>query len=132
MLNVFPSLLTYGFFGPTLLRTAAALVFFYLAYTVYKHRAQAAHMSLPVVGVQPWVPGFVIVVYAAIGLSLFFGYYTQIGALVGAIAALKELFWGKRMEAIFPLSRAGSFLLLAICLSLLVTGAGALAFDLPL
>lgn len=132
MLNTFPQLLTYGFFAPTLLRAAAALVFLYMAYIVYQHRAQAAQTPLPIVGVQSWAPGFTIAVYTAIGLMLLAGYYTQIGAILGAIAAFKELFWGKRLQMLFPLSRSTSFLLLVVCLSLLVTGAGALAFDLPL
>ncbi len=132
MLNPFPALLTYGFFAPTLLRVAAALVFLYMAYTVYQHRAQAARTPMPMVGLQPWAPGFAVLAYSIIGVSLLLGYYAQIGAILGAIAALKELFWGARMQALFPLSRAGSLLLLSICLSLIVTGAGALAFDLPL
>jgi hypothetical protein len=132
MLNTFPALLTYGFFAPTILRVAAALVFLYMAYTVYQHRAQAAQVPLPLVGVQSWAPGFAVLAYGIIGLSLLLGYYTQIGAILGAIASLKKLFWGKRLQVLFPLSRASSLLLFAICLSLLVTGAGALAFDLPL
>jgi len=132
MLNPFPDLLTYSFFAPTLLRFATASVFLYMAYVVYTHRAQAAQTPLPIVGAQWWVPGFTIVVYAAIGLALLFGYYTQWAAIFGAIAAWKEIFWGKRLQALFPFSRGMAFLLLAVCLSLLLTGAGAFAYDLPL
>ncbi len=117
---------------PLLLRLVAAAVFLYMAYWVYKNRAGAARVSYPVIGVQSWVPVFTVVVYALIGLSLTFGYYTQIGAIFGAIAALKELFWGKRLQSIIPLSRMSSLLLLAMCLSLVLSGAGALAMDVPL
>lgn len=132
MLNIFPDLLTYSFFAPTLLRVVVAGVFLYVAYTVYRHRAQAAHTSLPLVGVQPWVTPFAIAVYAAIGAMLLVGYYTQLAAILGAVAAWKEIFWGKRMGALFPFSRMEAVLLFAICVSLLLTGAGALAFDLRL
>ena len=132
MLNPFPQLLVYWFFAPALLRVAAAGVFWYIAYVVYRTRAQAAQTPMPVVGVQPWAPGFSMVVYFLIGLSLALGYYTQVGALLGAVAAFKGLFWGARLRALFPLSRASALLLFAICLSLLLTGAGKFAFDLPL
>jgi hypothetical protein len=132
LLNPFPSLLVFGFFAPTLLRVAAALVFWYMAYAVYRHRGHAAQAHLPVVGVQTWVPWFSVVVYGFIGISLFVGGYTQIGAIVGALAALKELVWGARLRELIPLSRTAALLLLVICLSLLMTGAGAFAFDLPL
>ena len=128
----FPQLYFLSFYIPTLLRLAAAGVFVYMAYVVYQHRAQAARAPMPLVGVQTWAPGFAVLMYGLIGLSLLFGYYAQIGALFGAIAAFKELFWGARIRALFPLSRATSFLLLVICLSLIVSGAGALALDLPL
>lgn len=117
---------------PLLLRLSTAGIFIYLAYAVYKHRKGAQQTSFPVVGVQPWVASFSVVVYIIIGLMLVFGYYTQIAALAGALAALKELVWGKRMQALIPLSRTSAFLLLVICLSLVCMGAGAFAMDVPL
>ena len=132
MLNTFPSLLTYSFFAPTILRIAAAAIFLYMAYTVYKHRTQASRLSLPLVGAQPWVTSFTILTYSGIGVLLFVGYYTQIAAILGAIAAWKEIFWGKRLGILFPFSRIEAVLLMAVCISLLFTGAGALAFDLRL
>lgn len=116
---------------PVLLRVAAAGVFAYATYVVYKYRAQAAQTPLPLIGARPWVVGFVVLIYAAIVCMLALGYYAQIGALLGALAALKGLFWGKRLQALLPLSRTSAFLLLIICLSLVFTGAGAFAMDVP-
>jgi len=114
---------------PVLLRFAAGGVFAGAAYAVYKHRATAKQTSLPIVGVQPWAVGFVIGVYSVIALSLVLGYYAQYGALLGALAAFKELFWGKRMQPLFPISRTSALLLMVICLALIFMGAGAFAFD---
>jgi hypothetical protein len=117
---------------PVLLRIAATVVFAHAAYAVYKNRAGVAKISLPVVGVQSWAVSFVILVYSVIVLMLVCGYYTQFGALLGTLAALKELVWGKRMRPLFPISRTSAFLLMIICLALVFMGAGAFAFDLPL
>lgn len=70
-------------------------------------------------------------VTALAGLSVFLGLYTQAGALVGALVSLKHFFAPERFSSVRPLSKDAYALLFAICLSLLVLGAGGLAFDLP-
>lgn len=132
MLNTFPGLLTYGFFAPTLLRVVVGLIFFYIAWHTYARRVEIAEVSLPVVGRAAWAVWFAVIVELLIGLALLVGYYTQIAAIVGALAALKFLLLKRQIGGYAPLSKIASFLLLAICLSLMVSGAGALAMDLPL
>lgn len=132
MLNPFPELLVYSFFAPTIIRVAAALAFFYLATLHYKRREEIGRTHFVVVGAHGWVVWVMIVFEAAVGLALLLGYYVQIAALLGALAALKSLIWKRRYPQAFPLSNVASFLLLVICLSLLLSGAGALAYDLPL
>jgi uncharacterized membrane protein YphA (DoxX/SURF4 family) len=132
MLTPFPSLLIFSFTAPTLLRIAAALVFAYLAYRHYQNRAHIAHISFPIVGRGEWVAWFAIIIEAGVALGLFFGYYTQYAALLGAIGALKQIIWRGKYPGFFWLTRSAAFLLLVICLSLLLTGAGAFAYDLPL
>jgi len=132
MLNTFPNLLVLGFFAPTILRVAAAGLLLYAAYAAQKHKHEAAGLQFPVIGRAPWAATFASIAYAVIGLLLLFGAYTQIAAILGALTALKSLVLGGRFPALFPYSRSTYVLLLAICLSLLVSGAGALAYDLPL
>lgn len=132
MLNPFPELLTYSFFAPTILRVAAALVFLYMAYRAYARREEAAKLDFPMIGRGAWIAWFAIAVYAVIGLALAVGYYTQIAAILGGIGAIKGIVFTRRFGAVFPLSRAAFSLLLVILLSLLLSGAGALAYDLPL
>ncbi len=133
MLNPFPNLLVLGFFAPTLLRVAAALVIFYIVYVITAKRHELMHMSLPLIGKPPlWVLRAGSAIYALIGLSLFVGYDTQWAAILGALIALKCFIWKRRYPAAVPLSHIASALLFVICLSLLISGAGALALDIHL
>jgi hypothetical protein len=74
---------------------------------------------------------YALVSFGTAGL-LFVGLWTQAAAIVGILLSLKHGLAPRKYSAIIPLSRAAFLLLFVICLSLLVTGAGALAFDLPL
>ena len=132
MFNPFPELLMLGFFAPTLLRFAAALVFAYLAYRHFENRAKASRIVFPLVGSGSWIVWFAILSEVAVAAALFAGYYTQIAALVGMVIALKHIVWRGKYPGFFWITRSAAFLLFVICLSLLASGAGALAFDLPL
>ncbi len=132
MLNPFPELLVYQLLAPTLLRMAVALVFAYLAYRHFEHRESISKTRFPVVGQGAWIVWLSIIIEAAVAVALFFGYYTQVAAILGAIGAIKHIVWRGKFPNFFWLTRSAAFLLLVICLSLLLTGAGAFAFDLPL
>ena len=137
MLNPFPDLLDFRFFAPTLLRLAAAGVFFYLAYATFRRKEVLAAVSLPFIGAgQKWVPWLVTLVEFLIGLMFFTGFYTQIAAILGIAAAVKYWVYGKffpqSVRVFVPLSSGVMLLLAVISLSLLLTGAGAYAFDIPL
>jgi uncharacterized membrane protein YphA (DoxX/SURF4 family) len=131
MLNPFPALLL-PFLAPALLRLAAAAVFGYLVVTQWSMRDTIAQTRFPVVGSGMWIVYVTTVLECAVALSFIFGYYTQWGAILGALFALKYAVWGKRYAGVFPISRTASLLLLAVCLSLLLSGAGAFGQDLPL
>ncbi|OGC83487.1 hypothetical protein A3D68_00960 [Candidatus Adlerbacteria bacterium RIFCSPHIGHO2_02_FULL_52_17] len=132
MLSDFPQLLAYGFFAPTVLRVAAAFVFFYLAYYHFKHKEQTSHTRFPVVGGGVWIAWFAVVVEFAVAAALLLGWHTQIAAAFGFVVAFKHIFLHGKYPGFFVFSRSTSFLLLVICTSLLLSGAGALAQDLPL
>ncbi len=132
MLNPLPELLVFQLLAPTMLRVAAAIVFAYLAYRHFEHREDIAATRFPIIGRGAWIVWLAIVVELATAAALFFGYATQIAAIVGALGALKHIVWRGKFPNFFWLTRSAAFLLLVICLSLLLTGAGAFAFDLPL
>lgn len=114
MLSLFPELLFLAPFSALFIRVAVAAAF---AYTASK-RLPEPDMSVRALGV---VEG--------IGAVMFFlGLYAQAAALVG-LAIVGVYAFAPRFR-IFPVSTV--WLLFVLCLSLLITGAGPLAFDLPL
>lgn len=134
MLNPFPELLYLSFFAPTLLRVAAAICIGYTAYYIFKRRDAATEVDLPIIGKPAmFLVWFVVGVNMLVAIALFFGYGTQIAAIVGGLIALKYgFFLPKRIQNIVPLSRGGYLLVFIICMSLLISGAGQLAMDIRL
>lgn len=132
LFSLFPDVFFLSPFAYTLLRFTAGIVFLLAAWTHYERREELGEISFIVVGKGTWIPILATVVEALTGLGLVFGVYTQAAAIIGAIVAAKFFIWKRHYSAMFPLSRTASALLFVICLSLVVTGAGAFAFDLPL
>jgi uncharacterized membrane protein YphA (DoxX/SURF4 family) len=130
--NPFPDLLVYGIFAPTLLRVAVAIALAWAVSLQWRSRHELSRQRFPVVGHGAWILWTMLTVEALTLLGLLFGYYTQWAALLGALIALKFAVWGSRYPKFFPLSRVASFLIVVICLSLLLSGAGQFAYDLPL
>ena len=116
MLNPFPTLLDYAFFAPTIIRLTLAAVFLYTAYGFTKEAK------------PNW---FHTAGHCIIGLLLLIGLYTQVAAGVGALGALGALVWWDKLPHRRH-SRTEAVLLLVMLVSLTLTGAGALAFDVPL
>lgn len=116
MLNTFPNLLTYSFFAPTLIRVTLALLLFYTAYGFTK---QAKPNWFHVAG------------HCILGLLLLIGVYTQVVAILGALGSLAAMVWWDSLPH-GRKSRTEAILLFVMFATLLLTGAGALAFDLPL
>lgn len=125
-------MLTYSIFAPTLLRVAVAIAFLYGAYAQFHRFDELSRVRLPLVGGGAWIITCSIFIHAIVGGMLLLGYYTQIAALVGAVGALKGIAYAKRYPRLFVFCRLEYFYIAVICLSLLLTGAGALAFDIRL
>jgi|TARA_Y100000310_G_scaffold122869_2_gene121625 uncharacterized membrane protein YphA (DoxX/SURF4 family) len=134
MLNPIPELLTLGFFAPFILRVVAGLIFLSLG---YRHAVKERAATTAAVNERWGQVGTFFVWYLGIaevtaGLLILLGLWTQIGAVIGAVIAVKMLLLKRKHAVLAKESTAFYGLLLAICLSLLISGAGALAFDLPL
>jgi uncharacterized membrane protein YphA (DoxX/SURF4 family) len=132
MLTLFPSLLSYSFFVPTLLRIAAGLVFLYLAYFHYTNRrAVAEEIGLFIGGAR-----IICILYSMmetlVAIGLIAGVATQLAALVGFAIAAKVLFLRRSLHDLKPFPPLTYALLAVICVSLVIMGAGAFSFDLPL
>lgn len=134
MLNVFPDLLTFQMFAPFILRIVLGLIMANLGYLKLKSeklRWEKTFEALSVKPVSQMVFGFGIIEIIG-GLALILGIYTQIAALVFAAITFMELFIEQRESALLKRDFVFYLLLFAIALSLLFTGAGFFAFDLPL
>lgn len=132
MFSLFPGLLFLAPIAHALLRAAAGAVFLSLAWRHFKRRHSLAAVRFPIIGAGVWIPLFAAAVEGAIGVGLVAGAYTQGFAVLGAIAAAKGLAWKRRYPSLFLLSYEADALLLVVCLSLIMTGAGLFAVDLPL
>lgn len=131
--NPFPDLLTYALLAPLMLRVAAAAFFAYLATHHFRNKKAAApELSVLNQHTAVFALGVYAVVEALVAVALFLGLYTQIAALVGLVVCLKVLFLRRGLHHVAPLARSTYVLLGVICLSLLFTGAGLFAQDLPL
>ena len=129
--NTFPHLLSFSFFVPTLFRIACAVVFASLAQYHMRERKVIDKLLLPLVGkLASSMTWLMIVCEVIVALMLFVGWYTQIAAILGATLTLKLLLI--RPRAISPYGRMVAALLFVMSFSLIITGAGAPALDLPL
>ena len=132
MLSLFPQLLFLTPLAPTILRLSVGVIFVLMAWDFFERREELGRLHYIVLGKGEWIPIISALVAAIIGAGLIGGIYTQASALLGALFALKALVWRRRYATFFVHSATTDWLLLVICVSLIFTGAGAFAFDLPL
>jgi hypothetical protein len=111
LVTPFPFLLDFAFFAPLLFRFAIAYILF----------LGISNSVAPL-----WHKGL----FVLIGLSIFVGFGLQIGALVLSLLLIASLVSTKAALP-FGATKKETVLLLIISLSLLLSGAGPFAFDLP-
>lgn len=114
MLTLFPSLLFLAPFSALVLRVALAVS---LGYSAWRHEGSREALVRLLGAVE-----------FGIAVSLALGWGAQVGAVFAA-ATITVSLSAPRMRALPP---STLWLLLALSFSILVTGAGAFAFDLPL
>src|SRR3989338_395458 len=114
MLSVFPSILFLAPFSAFFIRITLALV---LLYALKKHWS-VTDIKFRLLAAAEF----------AVAVLIGAGAWTQVGALVGGALAI---FWLVR-PAMRPVSFIETLLTIVLCISLILTGAGPFAFDLPL
>lgn len=114
MLSIFPELLFLAPFSALLLRTVLAGFLLYAAWNSFGSKDGYTQVAGIAAGLA--------------GAALLGGAWTQPAAILAAFVVLSWL-WHPS-TSVYP--RSTAFLALALCASLLVTGPGAFAFDLPL
>jgi uncharacterized membrane protein YphA (DoxX/SURF4 family) len=117
MTNAFPTLMALGLLAPFIIRIVAGAAFL--------------HLGAKRVRVSGYMKGLGILEIIG-GALLILGLWTQVAALVLSIILVVKLI--QKIDAGKFLSAGVNYyiLLLALTLSLVLTGAGFLAFDLPL
>lgn len=132
MLNTFPELLNLSFFAPLILRMALGILL--IEFSLACHRKNISLTSffrerkIPLANIFTYK---LIILQFLSGLLLIVGLYTQISVLVSIYTLLVLMFINKRVK-ILRFDNSLYVLLILISISLLLTGAGALALDLPL
>jgi uncharacterized membrane protein YphA (DoxX/SURF4 family) len=124
--NPLPELLWIGpLLIPVLLRAASGIALLTLCFKTTRHY----RTSLEKTKLRKSIMGGI---YGVSSLSLILGIFTQYVAMLGILTALFMLFFGKRFTDLYRDSTLFYLLLIAILLSLILTGAGPLALDSPL
>lgn len=134
MLNIFPELLTYQLVSPFILRVALGLLFLSLGYLELTKEERRWERVFEIIRFAParfWAKTFGFVEIAG-GVLLIVGLFTQVAALVFAVISLAECYIEYRAPVVLKRNIVFYGFIFVISLSLLLTGAGFWAFDLPL
>lgn len=134
MLNPFPDLLVYGLLAPFILRVIAGFIFINLGILAFKNEKQRWVVSLSTLNISN--PKMAVKILGAIevvgGVMLLVGLYTQVAALILGFLTFAEAYVEYKDPSILKRNLVFYTMLFAITLSLLLSGAGAFALDLPL
>lgn len=114
MFSILPPLLSFSSLAPLLLRITLGLVFIFWSIKKFKNEK------------------VVSILEGIIGATLFIGFATQLVALIAAIILGYKLVRKILAKSFFTDGVNYYFILFIISISLIVTGAGFVAFDLPL
>ncbi len=134
MLNPFPELLMYSLLGPFILRVVVGLIFVDLGLLKFRGEKEGWLASFETLGLRP--ADLFLSLYALLqilgGLLLLVGLWTQIAALAFVIFTGIELYVEWQAREILKRDMVFYILIFTISLSLLLTGAGTYAIDIPL
>lgn len=133
MLSLFPGILYLAPFSYLLLRIASAFAFFYIAWDLLANKDEMEGAKIIIVGhIKDWMLWLSAIVTFVVGALLLVGLWTQAAAIVGMLIVFKHSLGLRQYSDILPLSAGTYALLFVMCACLLITGAGPVAFDLPL
>lgn len=134
MLNTFPTLLSFGLIAPLILRVTLGLVLIGIGIlTISQKRLSFIEYfklhNFPLPLILPWVFGIVEII---VGIFLIVGLSTQIAAIISVFLLLNLYSFETNNDNILPYSSSLYLILSIVALSLLFSGAGFFALDLPL
>src|SRR3972149_339433 len=134
MLNPFPDLLSYSLLAPLILRLVIGIIFIDLGLLKFRSEKERWLDSFEALQLRP--ADFFVYLYGFLqvagGILLLIGLWTQVAALAFVIFTGIELYIEWSAREVLKRDIVFYLLIFAISLSLLFTGAGAYAFDIPL
>ncbi len=122
MLSVFPSLLSLQPFSPFIIRLTLGLILLYWTYKTFTNTRLSSTKNTKVIGIVQGVASLFIII----------GLFTQVAVAIIIIDLAVKLFTKIKNKAFFSDRVNYYFILLILAISLLFTGPGFLAFDLPI
>ncbi len=134
MLNIFPELITFVLFSPLLLRVVVGVYFLYWGVQLlkkdrYADCATSLRVEWGSLGILfIWYLSFFEII---VGAFLIVGFLTQAAAIGGMLIAGKLYYLQKTYPSVARNERSTYLLIFVVCLSLLLSGAGVLAIDIP-
>ena len=129
MLNIFPNLLTYGILAPMILRLALG---FYLIIKSYRH-AKRTGLSFTNTTQTQKVSKILNLLLGVLGVFVVVGLFTQVAVLLVLIATIIKVIYKAKIARTLSYHDAMIFaFVMAISFSLMLSGAGFFAIDLPL
>ena len=132
--NIFPDLFTYTLIAPFILRVVLGFIFMNLGSLKLGKERKGWIGSFNILNIKPasFFVSLLGIVEIIGGLFLIAGAYTQLIVLVLAIISISELLIEYKEESILKRDFVFYLLLATICVSLLLTGAGLFAIDIPI
>ena len=122
MLSLFPSLFTYGLVAPLIIRIVLGATLIDFGYRKIIKKGDSSGSNTPTYGVMEIVLGAFLIV----------GFFTQLAALLNAIILVIKLGFKLKQGKLLNDGVNYYIILLAMAISLLFSGPGYFAFDLPL
>lgn len=132
MLSIFPDLLPYALVAPFVVRVGVALALFYFAFAHFSHTswAHAVWKVFHAEGFASRMSGFA---YGASGAFIFIGFFTQAAVLIPIPFLLYDMYGALKGARATPAEHIVlRGLVIFALISLLFSGAGFFAIDLPL
>jgi len=132
MTSIFPQLLTYEFFAPTILRIVLAIILISYGFNKLKESGAIADVtsSLGAGSRNLWFKAIATLEIIS-GLLLLIGFLTQIAVIITSLIFIVTIIKTKIRKG-FIEGYDFEIILLAVSLSLLLLGPGAFSIDLPL
>ena len=132
--NLFPELFSFGLIAPFILRVVIGLIFLNLGSLKLGKERKEWNNSFSLLKILPagFFTGLLGIIETIGGVLLIVGAYTQITALILGVICLAEALIEHEEDSLLKRDVVFYLLLTAICASLLLTGAGFFAVDIPL